>query len=81
MAKEPHFRLFKDGLKPVGMSAIPMALSEEDMDRVITAMAALPVAPPQEESKPLDYYSGGLTFLSLNDVQWQCENEHLRAFL
>lgn len=49
------------------------ALSEEDMDRVITAMAALPVAPPREDSKPLDYYSGGLTFLSLNDVHWQCE--------
>ncbi len=49
------------------------ALTEEDMDRVITAMAALPVAPPREETKPLDYYSGGLTFLSINDVHWQCE--------
>jgi len=36
-------------------------------------MPALPVAPPREDSKPLDYYSGGLTFLSLNDVHWQCE--------
>lgn len=49
-------------------------LAEEDMDRVIAAMAALPTGPGNPEEKPFGFYIGGLTFLALNDVHWQCES-------
>jgi hypothetical protein len=36
-------------------------------------MAALPTPPDDDRIKPFNFYVGGLTFLALNDVHWQCE--------
>jgi AbiV family abortive infection protein len=49
-------------------------LTKEDLGRVSSCFVALPS--PNEHSKhgPFNYYIGGLTFLSLNDVHWQCES-------
>lgn len=49
-------------------------LTEEDLDRLMVCFTALPGPSASEEvNKPYNYYIGGLTFLSLNDVHWQCE--------
>jgi AbiV family abortive infection protein len=49
-------------------------LTEEDLDRVVVCFTALPG--PHERDKHIAYnhYIGGLTFLSLNDIHWQCES-------
>tara|TARA_R110002020_G_scaffold47651_1_gene135543 strand:- start:2419 stop:3918 length:1500 start_codon:yes stop_codon:yes gene_type:complete len=49
------------------------ALTEEDMHRVLGCYPALPAPGKHSERKAYDYYIGGLTFLSLNDIHWQCE--------
>ncbi len=49
-------------------------LIEADLNQVITCIPCL--ADPSELNKlqAFNFYIGGLTFLSLNDVHWQCEN-------
>lgn len=44
---------------------------------VITFTSLPPPSASQEEQQPYAYYIGGLTFLGVNDVHWQCE---LQAF-
>jgi AbiV family abortive infection protein len=48
-------------------------LTEEDIGRVAMCFAALSGPSQREMQSALDYYIGGITFLSLNDVHWQCE--------
>lgn len=48
-------------------------LSEEDLSRLKTCFAALPRPDEQQRLAALNYYTGGITFLSLNDIHWQCE--------
>ncbi len=48
-------------------------LTEEDLNRVVACFVALPGPHRMNEHGPYNYYAGGLTFLSLNDVHWQCE--------
>jgi hypothetical protein len=49
-------------------------LTEEDLQRVATCMAVLPGPQQRDKHKAYNYYIGGLTFLSLNDIHWQCES-------
>lgn len=49
-------------------------LTAEDLARVSSCFAALPGPNDAEKHKPFNFYIGGLTFLSLNDVHWQCES-------
>ena len=48
-------------------------LTDEDLNRVIRCFAALSGLEEGESAAPYQYYLGGLTFLSLNDIHWQCE--------
>ncbi|KQY97178.1 hypothetical protein ASD45_20955 [Pseudolabrys sp. Root1462] len=48
-------------------------LTIEDLARTAAVFAALPARDKQGKQTGLDYYVGGVTFLSLNDVHWQCE--------
>ena len=48
-------------------------LTEQDLNRVALCMATLPGPHHRERHTAYNYYIGGLTFLSLNDVHWQCE--------
>ena len=47
-------------------------LSEEDMRRTARCFVSFPLL-ERDKHKPYDYYTAGLTFLSINDVHWQCE--------
>lgn len=49
-------------------------LTAEDLSRTASCFAALPGPNQPEQHGPFNYYIGGLTFLSLNDVHWQCES-------
>jgi len=48
-------------------------LTEADLHRVAVSMSSLPPPGQDERHKPFNFYIGGVTFLSLNDVHWQCE--------
>ncbi|HYE25334.1 MAG TPA: hypothetical protein VEG32_09065, partial [Clostridia bacterium] len=48
-------------------------LTEQDLNRVAVCVTALPGSHQREEQSAYDYYIAGLTFLSLNDIHWQCE--------
>ena len=48
-------------------------LSDEDMNRTAMCFVSFPPPHEREKHKPYDYYTAGLTFLSINDVHWQCE--------
>jgi AbiV family abortive infection protein len=54
-------------------------LTEADLARAAMVLAALP-KPQQGQQTALDYYIGGLTFLSLNDIHWQCEHQSFGNF-
>lgn len=56
-------------------------LTEEDLRRVALCMAALPGPHQRDQHKAYNYYVGGLTFLSLNDIHWQCESTVFGNFL
>ncbi len=49
-------------------------LSAEDLDRVAACFTALPGPHERDQHTAYNYYIGGLTFLSLNDIHWQCES-------
>jgi AbiV family abortive infection protein len=53
-------------------------LNEQDLKRVSQCFVALPFDRDQHE--PYNYYIGGLTFLALNDVHWQCEIQSFGNF-
>ena len=48
-------------------------LTEADLIRVATCFVALPGQEQHEKHAAYNYYIGGITFLSLNDIHWQCE--------
>jgi hypothetical protein len=48
-------------------------LTEEDLGRVALAFAALPGPNRRDQHGAYNFHIGGTTFLSLNDVHWQCE--------
>lgn len=50
------------------------AWSYETGSRTSSCFVALPGPSNVENHGPFNYYIGGLTFLSLNDVHWQCES-------
>lgn len=55
-------------------------LTERDLSLVSSCLAALPRPGDQDKHTPYNYYIGGVTFLSLNDVHWQCESTAFRNF-
>ncbi len=55
-------------------------LTEEDLDRVAVCFTALPGPNEREQHAAYNYYIGGLTFLSLNDIHWQCEDQAFGNF-
>jgi AbiV family abortive infection protein len=48
-------------------------LTAEDLDRVAACFTALPGPHERDQHAAYNYYIGGVTFLSLNDIHWQCE--------
>jgi len=48
-------------------------LTAHDLDVVAQAFAAIPRPNEREQHAPYDYYIGGVTFLSLNDIHWECQ--------
>jgi AbiV family abortive infection protein len=56
-------------------------LTAEDLQRVAACMAALPSPDQRDRHKAYNYYTAGLTFLSLNDIHWQCESNVFGNFL
>jgi AbiV family abortive infection protein len=55
-------------------------LTIEDLARSAAVFAALPRRNPDGKTPGLDNYIGGLTFLSLNDIHWQCEVQSFGNF-
>jgi AbiV family abortive infection protein len=55
-------------------------LKVEDLGRVAAVFASLTSRESQQKQGSLDYYIGGLTFLALNDVHWQCEAQSFGNF-
>lgn len=49
-------------------------LKAADLNRVKLSLIALPGPNEQQNHAPFNYYIGGLTFLALNDLHWQCES-------
>lgn len=49
-------------------------LTEEDLNFVSSCFVALPGPHDRDQHEAFNYYIGGVTFLSLNDVHWQCES-------
>lgn len=49
-------------------------LTEEDLDRVAVCFTSLPGPHERDQHTAYNHYIGGLTFLSLNDIHWQCES-------
>lgn len=47
--------------------------SESDVDNVIACLVSMGIPIKNELITIFNYYMGGLNFLSLNDVHWQCE--------
>jgi AbiV family abortive infection protein len=56
-------------------------LTEVDLLRVAACMAAMPGPGEQRERPACGYYLMGLTFLSLNDIHWQCEAQAFGNFM
>lgn len=56
-------------------------LTTQDLDNAISTFVCLPGPGESERHVPYNFYLGGLTFLSLNDVHWQCEATILGNFL
>ncbi|QSA96305.1 AbiV family abortive infection protein [Methylococcus sp. EFPC2] len=56
-------------------------LTSEDLAQVINCLVALPGPGDAQKLVPYNYYIGGTTFLSLNDVHWQCEDNIFGNFL
>lgn len=55
-------------------------LTIEDLARSAAVFASLPGRDPDGKMTGLDAYVGGLTFLSLNDIHWQCEVQSFGNF-
>ena len=55
-------------------------LTEQDLGRVAAIFASLTPREQDGRQGALDYYIGGLTFLALNDVHWQCEGQSFGNF-
>lgn len=55
-------------------------LTAEELSRVAMCLAALPRPNERDKHAPYNHYIGGITFLSLNDVHWQCELQAYGAF-
>ena len=47
--------------------------SKVDLARIAAVFVALPGPSRRDQHAAYNYYIGGLTFLSLNDIHWQCE--------
>ena len=56
-------------------------LTEEDLERVASCFVALPGPDRRDQHLAYNYYIGGLTFLSLNDIHWQCEVQAIGNFI
>jgi AbiV family abortive infection protein len=55
-------------------------LTEHDLDQVALCFVALPGPAQSDQHIAYNFYIGGLTFLSLNDVHWQCEIQAFGEF-
>jgi AbiV family abortive infection protein len=55
-------------------------LTEEDLNRVKACFLALPDPDEREKQPAFGFYIGGITFLSLNDIHWQCEGQAFGNF-
>lgn len=55
-------------------------LDDPDVSLLRQVFAILPM-PDALESRAYEYYLGGLTFLSINNIHWQCEPQALGNFL
>jgi hypothetical protein len=49
-------------------------LTAQDLDRVAACFTTLSAPHERDQHTAYDHYIGGLTFLSLNDIHWQCES-------
>lgn len=55
-------------------------LTENDLTNVASCFAAVVGAGERENENHYNYYIGGITFLALNDVHWQCESTGFENF-
>jgi hypothetical protein len=78
-----------DTKKMMGLDRVPSlkvdwggnrVLGDEDLNRVALSFVTMPRPDETEAHRPYNFYIGGLTFLSLNDVHWQCENQAFGNF-
>lgn len=56
------------------------ALSQAELNNVALCFASIPPSSDEMKIEPFNYYVGGLTFLGINDINWQCENNAFGNF-
>ncbi len=56
-------------------------LTEQELGRVTQCFVALPGPDRRDQHRAYNFYIGGLIFLSLNDIHWQCEVQAFGNFL
>jgi AbiV family abortive infection protein len=55
-------------------------LTEQDLANVVSCFVSLPGPDRRDQHAAYNFYIGGLTFLSLNDIHWQCEGQAFGNF-
>lgn len=55
-------------------------LTEDDLNLVMSCFVALPGMDRRDQHGAYNHYVGGVTFLSLNDIHWQCESSIYKNF-
>jgi hypothetical protein len=55
-------------------------LTEQELGVLSQCFVSLPRPEKRDQHKPYNYYVGGLTFIALNDVHWQCEKQAFGNF-
>jgi AbiV family abortive infection protein len=55
-------------------------LTSAELSNLISTFVCIPGPADSDRHAPYNFYMGGLTFLSLNDIHWQCESTVLGNF-
>src|SRR5712671_2704941 len=91
----PHHRRFYDSIRDletglgVEVEGAPLqvfraqrpALTDGHIRNLVSCFASLPDPHDQRGGQAMTHYLGGLTFISLNGIQWRCDAQAFSNFL
>lgn len=67
-----EMRVERSPMLKLGDSTRP--LGETELENTILCFASIPTPSKGAKIDPFNYYIGGLTFMGINDIHWQCES-------